>query len=146
VRVLLSKALISIVMLLGLGSASGAEGTLKIGILSFDSKTDTASRWQPTADHLQTVIAQQRFSIVPLNYDELNAAVESGAVDFVLTNPEHYVVLRNVFRLSPMVTLNTLINNKAVSTFGSVIFTRKDARDVLDLRDVAGRRVAAVGL
>jgi diguanylate cyclase (GGDEF)-like protein/PAS domain S-box-containing protein len=127
------------------GAASAASG-IKIGILSFESKSDTASRWQPTANYLNASLPQQRFEFVPLNYDELNAAVKSGELDFVMTNPEHYVVLRNVFRLSPMVTLNTLINKKASSSFGSVIFTRTELADILRLEDVKGRKVAAVAL
>ena len=146
-RVLLTKLLLcALALLLCMGSASGADTTVKIGILSFESKADTTARWQPTANYLQNELTHQRFSIVPLNYDELNAAVKSGAVDFVLTNPEHYVMLRNVFRLSPMVTLNTLVGKKPSSTFGGVIFTRADSADILDLRDVQGKRVAAVGL
>ena len=146
-RVLQTKLwLCALALLLCLGRANGAGTTVRIGVLSFESKTDTASRWQPTANYLQTELAPLRFSVVPLNYDELNAAVKAGEVDFVLTNPEHYVVLRNVFRLSPMVTLNTLIGKQVSSTFGGVIFTRADARDILRLQDIKGQRVAAVGL
>jgi diguanylate cyclase (GGDEF)-like protein/PAS domain S-box-containing protein len=147
-RVPLTKALlVSIALvLLWLSSAVRADARMRIGILSFESKTETASRWQPTANFLQSTLPSLLFEIVPLGYDELNAAVESATVDFVLTNPEHYVVLRNVFRLSPMLTLNTLIGNGASSTFGGVIFTRTDATDIQQLQDVRGKRVAAVGL
>ena len=128
------------------GPAASAQTSVKIGVLAFESKSDTDARWRPTADYLQTATAQQHVDIVPLNYEELNAAVEAGDVDFVLTNPEHYVVLRNAFRLSPMVTLNTLIDKKPASSFGGVIFTRADSRDILQLEDVRGKRVAAVGV
>ena len=136
----------SALVLLCLCGVARADPTVKIGILSFESKADTFTRWQPTANHLHTGLPKQRFEIVPLNYDELNAAVKSGGIDFVLTNPEHYVVLRNVFRLSPMVTLSTLVNQQASSTFGGVIFARADSTGIVQLQDVKGRRVAAVGL
>ena len=135
-----------LLLALCVNTAAWAEPHIKIGVLAFDSKFDTASRWAPTAHYLQATVGQHRFDIVPLNYEELNAAVEAGDVDFVLTNPEHYVVLRNTFGLSPMVTLNTLINKQPASTFGSVIFTRADSRDIRQLEDVRGKRVAAVGL
>ena len=146
-RVLFTRLMLfALALLLFIGSASGADTVVKVGVLSFESKPDTASRWQPTANYLNASLPQQRFEFVPLNYDELNAAVKADDVDFVLTNPEHYVVLRNVFRLSPVLTLNALINKKASSTFGGVIFTRKESTDILQLGDVKGRRVAAVGL
>ena len=135
-----------LVLLLCMGSVSWAESVVKIGVLSFESKPDTASRWQPTANYLSASLPLQHFSFVPLSYDELNTAVKAGEVDFVLTNPEHYVVLRNVFRLSPMLTLNTLVDKKASRTFGGVIFTRQESTDILQLGDVTGRRVAAVAL
>jgi diguanylate cyclase (GGDEF)-like protein/PAS domain S-box-containing protein len=141
-RLLLANAL----AILWLCGVAWADTVVKIGVLSFESKPDTASRWQPTANYLHVAVPQQHFEFVPLNYDELNAAVKSGDVDFVLTNPEHYVVLRNVFRLSPMVTMTTLVDKKASNTFGGVIFTRKELADIVNLVDVKGRRVAAVGL
>ena len=141
-RLLLS----SVLLLLCAYGPTWADTTIKIGVLSFESKPDTASRWQPTANYLSSSLPQQRFEFVPFTYDELNAAVQSGDVSFVLTNPEHYVVLRNVFRLSPMVTLNTLVDKKASSSFGGVIFTRSDATDIVRLADVKGRRVSAVAL
>lgn len=116
----------------------------RIGILSFESKSDTATRWQPTANHLHNVIPQQRFEVVPLHYEELNAAVQNGEVDFVMTNPEHYVVLRNAFGIRPMVTLNTLIASEGFNTFGGVIFMRADRSSGSDLSQVKGKRVAAV--
>jgi ABC-type phosphate/phosphonate transport system substrate-binding protein len=141
------KALWGAVLFL-LCSCTGAwaQASVRIGVLSFESHADTVSRWRPTASYLQASIPRQKFEIVPLNYEELNTAVEHGQLDFVLTNPEHYVVLRNVFRISPMVTLNTRVGNQALSSMGGVIFTRADNLGLEQLQDVKGRRVAAVGL
>ncbi len=123
-----------------------SETVVKIGILSFESKSDTATRWRPTANYLESKITGHRFEVIPLNYDELNLAVKFGDVDFVLTNPEHYVVLRNTFGISPMVTLTTLIGTETVSKFGSVIFMRKEKATTGNLNDARGKRIAAVGL
>ena len=123
-----------------------AQSVARIGILSFESKSDTATRWQPTANHLHNVMPQQRFEVVPLHYDELNAAVQNGEIDFVMTNPEHYVVLRNAFGIRPMVTLNTLIGTEGYNTFGGVIFMRADRAKGDGLSQVKDKRVAAVGL
>lgn len=123
-----------------------AQPPVRIGVLSFESTAQTASRWRPTASYLQATIPDQQFEILPLSYDDLNAAVRSRKLDFVLTNPEHYVVLRNAFGLSPMVTLNTMVEGAASSTFGGVIFTRADADGIWQIEDVRGKRVAAVAL
>lgn len=136
------------VLLACLWIAGGVQAgpVVRIGVLSFMNKADTLAQWEPTARQLEASLIGTRFHIIPQNYDELNASVKAGDIDFVLTNPEHYVVLRNVFRVSPMVTLNTLIDNQVFDRFGSVIFTRASARDIQDLSDVRGKSVAAVGL
>ena len=123
-----------------------AAPALRIGVLSFNDKAQTLQQWSPTADYLHQKLPSQSFQIVPLFYDELNAQVANRQLDFVLTNPEHYVVLRNVFQLSSMVTIARDIRGKSVNTFGSVIFTRADNQEMVSLRDVRGKRVAAVGL
>jgi diguanylate cyclase (GGDEF)-like protein/PAS domain S-box-containing protein len=122
-----------------------AERAIRIGILSFEGTAETKARWQPTADYLQSTIRHLKFEILPLGYDELNAAVKAGDLDFVFTNPEHYVVLRNVYRISPMVTLSTLNGNQGSNQFGGTIFSLSEG-SVKELKDVKGKKVAAVGL
>jgi len=118
---------------------------IQIGVLSFQSKEDTLNQWNPTAEALQAAIPGSEIRIVPLVYEELNAQVEARKIDFVFTNPEHYVVLRNVFQISPMVTMNRLIGGHEVNAFGSVIFTSAQNTDIAALRDVKDKKVAAVG-
>ena len=130
-----------------LGSAcTQAREVVRIGVLAFQSKAETLSQWSPTAMALSQSLQAYRFDVVPLNYEEVNVAVKENQVDFVLTNPEHFVVLRNSFFLRPMVTLNTLVEGRVFNQFGSVIFTRQNATDIQTLRDVKGKRVAAIGL
>ena len=119
--------------------------SVRIGVLSFQSRPDTLAQWAPTARALTQQLSQYSFDIIPLTYEEIDAAVASASIDFVFTNPEHYVVLRNLHHLRPMATLNMLINGQAVEQFGSVIFTRADS-GLKQLEDVRGKRLAAVGI
>lgn len=131
--------------LCGVGTLHAAQ-VVHVGVLAFQSKADTLAQWTPTAQALSQRLPDYQFEITPLNYEELNAAVKARQVDFVLTNPEHFVVLRNVFFLRPMVTINALVNDRVVNFFGSVIFTRQNLPNIQTLRDVKGKRVMAVGL
>jgi diguanylate cyclase (GGDEF)-like protein/PAS domain S-box-containing protein len=117
----------------------------RVGVLSFQSKADTLAQWQPTATALEQAVPQTRFEVVPLTYEEMDAAVSADQLDFVLTNPEHYVVLRQTHKLRPMVTLNQKIGTQVVDHFGSVIFTQASS-GVQTLAQVRGKRVSAVGL
>lgn len=135
---------IALCCLLAAGNVLAAH-TVRIGVLSFQSKADTLAQWAPTARLLGQQLSQHSFEIVPLNDEELDSAVAAGGIDFVFTNPEHYVVLRNRHHLRPMATLNQLINGVVVEQFGSVIFTRADS-GIRQLDEVRGKRLAAVGL
>jgi diguanylate cyclase (GGDEF)-like protein/PAS domain S-box-containing protein len=121
-----------------------AQPVARIGVLSFQSKTETLTQWLPTAHALQQAVPGTRFEVLALSYEELDAAVASGQLDFVLTNPEHYVVLRNKFKLRPMATINQTIGGQVVNNFGSVIFTRSDSA-IQTLEQARGSRVQAVG-
>lgn len=123
-----------------------AAQVVRIGVLAFQSKADTLSQWTPTAQALSRRLPEYEFEITPLNYEDMNVAVKANQLDFVFTNPEHFVVLRNAFFLRPMVTMNAVIEGKALNQFGSVIFTRRDLESVQTLQDVRGKTVAAVGL
>jgi len=122
-----------------------AQPVARIGVLSFQSKADTLAQWTPTAQALERVLPETRFEILALSYEELDAAVINEQVDFVLTNPEHYVVLRNQRSLRPMATINQLIGDQVVDNFGSVIFTRTDST-IASIEQAKGKRVQAVGL
>jgi diguanylate cyclase (GGDEF)-like protein/PAS domain S-box-containing protein len=128
-------------------SAGGAlaSHSVRIGVLAFQDKATTLAQWQPTAVRLAQNIANTEFQLIPLTYEELDIEVERQRLDFVLTNPEHYVVLRNRYKLRPMATINQRIGEQVVDEFGSVILTRTDG-PVQDFSDVRGKRVAAVGL
>ena len=69
------------------GPAQGLIGPVEIGVLSHRGDRITVETWSPTAKYLSSAIPEYRFEIVPLDFDEVNPAVESGEVDFVLVNP-----------------------------------------------------------
>jgi diguanylate cyclase (GGDEF)-like protein len=76
---------------------------------------------------------------------ELDRAVKQNRVDVVLTNPGHYVRLQHQNGLAgPLVTLVTRESGRELQAFGGVIFARAETADINTLRDLAGRRVAAI--
>jgi ABC-type phosphate/phosphonate transport system substrate-binding protein len=124
--------------------ASVQDRHIRIGITSFRTTEQTLKQWQPTADYLSRAIPHYRFSIVPLYLDDLATAVREGKVEFVLTNPEQYVVLRSDYSLAALATLMNSSGGRPVSSFGGVIFTRAERSDIEALGDLNGKTLAAV--
>ena len=117
---------------------------VKIGVLSHRGDEATLRNWSPTADYLSRVVPEYRFVIVPLDFREIEPAVKNSTVDFLLVNPGIYVNMEVRYRISRIVTLNNLINDKASNVFGGVIFTRSDRKDIDELQDLQGKRFMAV--
>ena len=126
------------------GQAGAGNGqTARIGVLSFRDIEATRQQWAPLAEHLNQQIAGSRFVLVPLHLDDLNRAVEAGNIDFVLTQPEHYVMLRTRHGLAAVATLMPLAGGLPVSRIGGVIVTRSGRGDIRELADLREKTVAA---
>jgi two-component system sensor histidine kinase TtrS len=125
---------------LGAPAAAGESSPIRIGVLAFRGGEDALRRWSPTADYLSATIPGMRFTVVPLAPEALNAAVETGEIDFVLTNTGNYVDLEARQGISRIATLRTPTG----SVFGAVIFARADRADIKTLKDLKGKSFMAV--
>lgn len=115
-----------------------------IGILGFRPAADELQRWQPLIDYLNTKTSGYRFRAEVLGYGALEAAIAGRKVDFVLTNPGHYVRMTHRHGMSsPLATLVPIESGQALSRFGGVVFARADQTALQHLTDLRGRTVAA---
>jgi PAS domain S-box-containing protein len=113
-----------------------------LGVLSFRPKPETLDRWQATVDYLSEKTGRP-FLLAALTYPELEAAINQRKVDFVLTNPAHYVLMTRRNGLSsPLATLVNLENDLPISQFGGVIVTRAGRNDISRLDDLKGKIVS----
>lgn len=116
-----------------------------IGVLTIRPSGQTLAAWQPTADYLTRAIPGFRFKIEPLDTEQLNDAVARGRLNFVLTNPSHYVYLQAKYRLMRIATLVKKNDDHLLQEFGGVIFTRSGRGDIRSIKDLKGKRISATG-
>lgn len=143
------RRLLAVFLLLPLcwlpAAAPSVEGeTIRIGVLSHRGDQATLEAWSPSADYLTASVPGYRFEIVPLDFDEVDPAVERGEVDFVLVNPGIYVNLEVSDRVSRIATLKNRLDAIPYNIFGGVVFTRRDRTDLKTLADLKGSRFMAV--
>ncbi|WP_018995268.1 bifunctional diguanylate cyclase/phosphodiesterase [Thioalkalivibrio sp. ALJ2] len=115
-----------------------------IGVLAFEDLEATEARWQPTADYLSESISDAAFRIRALDYADLNRAVESGELDFVLTNTGHYVRLEAQQGITRLATLIGSEQGQPVRQFGGVVLVPAGREDLQTLPDLRGQRLLAV--
>lgn len=121
-----------------------AEGQV-LGVLAFRPVPQTMERWQPLADYLNRRIPGLNLELRALNYGDLEAQLQAGEIDFVLTNPAHYVMLKERNQLSsPLASLINLEQGQPVRGFGGVILVSTQRDDLRRLADLRGKKVATV--
>jgi len=116
----------------------------RLAVLAFRPKPETFAHWQPLVEYLNATVPGTRFRLEVYTYPELEQVVAQGKVEFLLTQPSHYVLL--TYRNSLSSPLATLVGKEgafALSKFGGVIFTRQDRTDINTLGDLRGKRLAA---
>lgn len=132
----------AVLFLSGASYAFGA--VVRVGVLAKRGPERCLSRWSPTAEYLTEKIPGTSFRIVPIDFDRIHTKVEAGEVDFILANPSFYVTLERWYAANRIATLKNRRLNGAYTTFGSVIFCRKENKEIRRLTDLSGKRFMAV--
>lgn len=123
-----------------------AAAELRVGILAHRGDEVANARWQSTFRELSRTLADIKFAIVPLSLAGMNAAVDDGKIELILTNPGHFFQLARRHRVAPLVSMRTDRAGQPVTgnRFGSVIFTRADHIGISGLADLKGKNLGAV--
>ena len=126
---------------------AGAEvKTLTLGVFAFRPKPVMQERYDALGEYLSEQLPGIRVRVLPLLNNELEQALQDQGVDFVLTNPSHYIKLREHGRLSgALATMVVRQGNRGIYGIGSAIVRRKDRTDIKTLQDIADKRVAIAG-
>ncbi len=131
----------------GAGAALGptsASERFVFGVLATRPAALVEQEHQPLADYLaQQLNAEVQLRV--LDFAAMELALELGQIDFLLTNPAHYMVVRRQHPLTGL--LATLIrqeNRQQTMELGGVIFARADRSDLRTLADLKGQHIAAL--
>lgn len=124
--------------------AAASERVFHVGVTAFRDKSVTIREWEPTMAYLSAKIPGAKFEVVPMNLPEFEVALGKKELDFVITNPQHYILMETLYGVSRVATLVKSENGKLVNQFGGVIFTRSDRNDIHRLDDVKGKVIASV--
>lgn len=121
-----------------------------IGVLAVRPLVQEQQGWAALEDYLTLRLSAEhtdelRVRVRPLPYAELDGAVLRREVDFVLTQPAHYILLARRYGLSaPLATLLREQRGEVMSAFGGVILVRADDERIHTLRDIIDKRIASV--
>ncbi|MGE4368774.1 MAG: PAS domain-containing protein [Burkholderiaceae bacterium] len=120
---------------------------LAIGQFAYRPKAILQGMWSPLVQHLQDRLPEHvRLTLRVLSQPEMEAALLRNELDYVFTNPVHYVQLRESNQLSgALATLISKEDNIAVSSLGGVVIRRRDRTDIQQLDDLRTAKIAIAG-
>jgi two-component system sensor histidine kinase TtrS len=126
-------------------NAQPAESSeVKIGVLAMRGKEKCVKQWRGTADYLHRKIPGRTFTIVPLDFNEIDAAVKEQQVHFTITHPAMYVSLEAHYGNTRIATMKTKVLGLGLSKVGGVLLCRSDRDDIQTVKDLKGKRFMAV--
>ena len=118
--------------------------TARIGVLAYLGYEDALARWHGLKTYLDASLPRYRFELVPVTLASASTQIASGQVDFVLTNPGHFVDLSAKHAMSVIASRSVQQSDGSYAgDFGSLIFARADT-GITALTDAAGKTVAAI--
>jgi signal transduction histidine kinase/ActR/RegA family two-component response regulator len=122
-----------------------AEQILTVGIFAFRPKPVMAQKYDMLGAYLSQANPGYTFRIDYLDQHEMETALAAKRLDFLFTNPSHFVRLRHDNHLSgAMATLQTLENGLISDSLGGVILASKEG-PIKELQDLRGKRIAIPG-
>ncbi|WP_151671728.1 diguanylate cyclase domain-containing protein [Nitrincola schmidtii] len=117
--------------------------SLILGVFAYRSDDIMQSHFEPLVDYLNDALGDGlNIELKILDSQQMQEALRQNQLDFVLTNPGHYLVLRSQTSMSGV--LATLVRRKdgvATSALGGVIIVR-DESSIKTLNDIKGHRIA----
>jgi two-component system sensor histidine kinase TtrS len=117
----------------------------KIGILAYRGTSPAKQRWQPLLKYLDRTIPGWSFQIVPVTLASAPRQIKDRKIDFLITNPGHFVALQKSFSLSALATRERLGQGAGRGNleFGSVVFVHRDS-EIQSFSDLRHKTLAAV--
>jgi two-component system, LuxR family, sensor histidine kinase TtrS len=121
-----------------------AQGTVKIGVLANNGPARAITQWKSTGDFLTAAIPGITFEVTPLDFAEVNSAIEKGLVSFFLVNSSMFAETKVRFGTVPVATMINERQGKPAKAFGGVIIASADNDEISALKDLKGKTFMAV--
>ncbi|NNE88985.1 MAG: PhnD/SsuA/transferrin family substrate-binding protein [Silicimonas sp.] len=124
--------------------AQATQSDARIGVLAYRGSDNVQRNWSGLRDYLNEVVPEWSFEIVPMTLSSAGDQIQSGQLDFIITNPGHFVTLNRTHRMSVVASRSQQKSDGSYSSeFGSAIIARKES-GIESLKDVAGKTVVAI--
>ncbi len=117
---------------------------VRIGVLAWQGLEEAEVRWSTLMNQLADQLPGRALVLRHFDLAGVAAALKAGELDFVVTNPGHYVFLEAESGISRIATLVADNASDPAHVVGSAVVVLADRQDIQALADLEGRSLAAV--
>lgn len=115
-------------------------------MFAYRPKATLERKFAPLASYLSEALGGRAVRLELLTQPEMEEALRAQRLDFIFTNPSHFVLIRHNFQMSgAMATLVSREGGMATAQLGGVIITQAERRDIPDLKSLRGLTIAIPG-
>jgi PAS domain S-box-containing protein len=124
---------------------NAAEGEIRFGVFNYKGYEETRKQYEPLVAYLNTRL-EKKVVLEVLSQEEMERKIERKELDIATTNPTHFLVVRQMYRLSGAVaTLMTTVEDHPISHLGGVIVVRSDS-SIYSLEDILDKTILTPSL
>ncbi len=123
-----------------------AQQRIHLGVLTWRDAPVLQQGWQATFHALEQALPGYHLEVSWLDAEELEQALSRGELDFILTNPGHYVHLSEAYLLAPLASLQNPEVNPPQQALGSAVITLAERDDLQTWSDLKGQSLGVVSL
>ncbi len=121
--------------------ALSAEEHIRFGVFSYLGYEDTKKQYEPLVEYLNQRL-HKKVILEVLTQEELNQKIKNKEIDIATTNPTHFLVIRQQYKLSgALATLVGSNDGMPVSQLGGVMVVRSDS-PIKKIKDMKDKRVS----
>ncbi len=117
---------------------------IRVGALAFLGAEEAESAWAVTLAQLTKALPAYRFTLVTGTKAFLTAAVAAHRLDFIITNPGHYLELKIDYSVAALASEQSLDGYSSAEAVGAAVVVLDQRGDLQRLVDLRGSRIAAV--
>jgi PAS domain S-box-containing protein len=118
-----------------------ASDEIRFGVFSYLGQEATKQRYEPLVKYLNKTL-NKKVTLEVLTQEEINQKIAKQELDIVTTNPTHFLVIRQQYKLSGAIaTLVGLNEDIPTSKLGGVIIVRDDS-PIKTLKDIKNKTIA----
>lgn len=123
-----------------------ARETLAFGVFAYRPDNIIRERYEPLVRYLSDEIGVD-VELEVLNQQDMSLAVAANRLDFFLTNPSHFLLIRSERSLTGVLaTLVRQSGETSTASLGGVIFTAAGREDIDGLEDLRDKSIASPGV